>query len=79
MEAETYLTATECLELGLVDAITGSGEEPKATLLAASVMNNTVRAMRTLPDIGGLIARKNAETAQLDDQLKTEKSRYNND
>lgn len=78
MEAETYLTATECLELGLVDAITGSGEEPKAKLLAASVMNNTVRAMRTLPDIGDLIARKNAETAQLDDQLKTEKSRYNN-
>ena len=70
---------SECLELGLVDAITGSGEEPRATLLAASVMNNTVRAMRTLPDIGDLIARKNAETAQLDDQLKTEKSRYNND
>lgn len=67
MDEETYLTAQQCLELGLVDAIIGDKDESGQPLaMVASIHNNTVRAMRTLPDIRDLMSR----------ELEQEKSRY---
>ena len=78
MEEETYLSAQECLKLGLVDAIIGEAAQDGPSLgLVASVHDNTVRAMRTLPDVHELMERRNAQLAELDKQLAEEKARYN--
>lgn len=62
MDEETYLTAQQCLELGLVDAIIGDRDENCQPLaMVASIHNNTVRAMRTLPDIRDLMDRELAQ------------------
>lgn len=77
MESETYLTSSDALAYGLVDAIIGAEPEAGAPMLAASAFNNTVRAMRTLPDIQELIARDASETAaRLQQELEAEKNRY---
>lgn len=76
MENETYLTSTDALALGLVDAIVGQEENAEPANLVASAMNNTVRAMRVLPDIRDLMARKAKENEQLWKELEIEKNLY---
>lgn len=77
MENETFLTAEDALAVGLVDAIVGSDAQSGSPALVASVTNNITRAMRTLPDIQDLIARRNNEEAdQLRAELELEKYRY---
>jgi ATP-dependent Clp protease protease subunit len=77
MDEETYLSAHECLRLGLVDAIIGEAQKEESPMgLVASVHDNTVRAMRTLPDIRELRTRRDEQLAALDQQLAEEKSRY---
>lgn len=77
MENETYLTAQQCLALGLVDSIIGgvaTTDEP--VNIVASVSGNTIRAMRTLPDIGPLIKRMHMEKDIMIAELKAETERY---
>lgn len=77
MEDETYLSAQECLRLGLVDAIIGETPKDGSSMgLVASVHDNTVRAMRFLPDVQELKARRDAQLAELDNQLTQERARY---
>lgn len=77
MNEETYLSSRQCLELGLVDAIIGDvSDSDTAPALVASVYNNTVRAMRILPPITELQARKQAQQDALDQELAQEKARY---
>lgn len=77
MEAETYLTAQDALALGLVDAIVGQDAAEGPAALVASLSNNLVRAMRTLPDIEDLIVRRNTEEiTRLRQVLDSEKNRY---
>lgn len=77
MAAETYITATDALKYGLIDSIVGADEgAPTGELLVASVFNNTVRAMRTLPDIQALIQANNAEIAQFRLELDNEKNKF---
>lgn len=79
MEAETYLTAHQCLDLGLVDGIIGDDEpqqDDTPVALVASVTGNVVRAMRTLPDIQTLLARRDAEQWKFRAQLDLELARY---
>ena len=44
--------------------------------LVASIHNNTIRAMRTLPDIEDLRKRKQTQLDELDKELAAEKARY---
>ena len=77
MENETYLTSSDALAYGLVDAVIGAAPEPGTPMVAASAFNNTVRAMRTLPPIEDLIAREKSETeSMLRKELEAEKNRY---
>jgi len=75
MNEETYLSARQCLEMGLVDAIIGDVSESGTSALVASIHNNTIRAMRTLPDIAVLRERKQAQEA-MDKELAEEMARY---
>lgn len=77
MENETFLTSEDALALGLVDAIVGQDAESAPDALVASALNNTVRAMRVLPDIRELMARKDKEESdRLSRELEEEKKRY---
>ena len=76
MNEETYLSARQCLEMGLVDAIIGDVSDSGTPALVASIHNNTIRAMRTLPDIEDLRKRKQAQLDELDNELAVEKARY---
>ena len=77
MEAESYLGAKRCLELGLVDAIIGDvSESGTGMALVASVHSNTVRAMRTLPNIEDLKKRRQDELDAMETELAAEKARY---
>lgn len=77
MEKETYLTSTDALAYGLVDAVIGADPQVGAPMVAASAFNNTVRAMRTLPDIQDLIAMDASETSErFRQELEAEKKRY---
>lgn len=76
MDEETYLSARRCLQLGLVDAIIGDVPESGTPALVASIHNNTIRAMRTLPNIEDLRKRKQAQLDELDKDLAIEKARY---
>lgn len=78
MEEETYLTARQCLELGLVDAIIGDADrtEGEPLALVASVSNNVVAAMRVLPDIRELKARREGEQWRLQAELELERQRF---
>ena len=79
MEAESFLTATECLELGLVDRIIGQSDEAESgepLRMVAAMFDNTVRAMRTLPDIGELKAKRDRMLQDMAEQLDREKARY---
>lgn len=76
MEAETYLTAEDAVRIGLADTIVGEDAEPAGgpQMLAASVAGNVVRAMRTLPDVQELIARRDEQ--ELRDRLELERNRF---
>lgn len=77
MEQETYLSANQCLELGLVDAILGQeNQEDGPATLVASATGNVIRAMRVRPDIRVLMERRQAELEDLHSQLEQEKHRY---
>ena len=78
MEAETYIGARRCLELGLVDGIIGeeTGEDGAPLALVASIADNVTRAMRTLPDIRDLIARRDKENWEAKARLELEAARY---
>lgn len=77
MNEETYLSARQCLEMGLVDAIIGDVPNSDTTpALVASIHNNTIRAMRTLPDIKELQARRDAQREELARELAEEQARY---
>lgn len=78
MEAETFLASGQCLQLGLVDSILGDDPEklPKdPPMVAAGISDHIVRAMRTLPDIEGLKARREQQIA-MDAALEAEINRY---
>ena len=81
MDEETYLTARQCLELGLVDAIIGQDQEDSPAedaplALVASAYSNAVRAMRTLPDIRELTERRENRLREMSEELAAEKNRY---
>lgn len=76
MDAESYLSARRCLELGLVDAIIGDVPEEGTPALVASIHSNTVRAMRTLPDIEDLRSRRQTMLEQMEKELADEKARF---
>ena len=83
MEAESFLGSTECLELGLADAIIGEaadGQQEPLRMVAA-VCGNVIRAMRTLPEIGPLKeqrdrALREKRQAEMASELEKERSRY---
>lgn len=59
MEAETYIGARDAVSYGLADGVVGDAEEASEDgMIAASVCGNIVRAMRVLPDIGQLKAKR---------------------
>ena len=77
MENETYIGSQDALRYGLVDSIVG--EEPSsvvAGIMVASAFNNTVKAMRVLPDIQQLIQAEKNETNQLRLELENEKNKF---
>lgn len=77
MEHETYLTATQCLALGLVDSIIGGAEsDGEPVNIVACASRNVVRAMRTLPDIRDLTARMQSEKSAMAAELRAEMERY---
>lgn len=77
MENEQYIGSADALRYGFVDSIVGSEpDNAQSGLLAASAFNNTVKAMRTLPDIQELMQAEKNETAQLRRELEKEKNKF---
>lgn len=76
MEKETFLNAADALELGLVDAIIGAADQNEPQQITASVHNNIVRAMRTLPSIDELRQRRDDEQRAELEKIKAAKMRY---
>lgn len=77
MENETYIGSADALRYGLVDSIVGSENNAQSGLLVASAFNNTVKAMRTLPDIQELLQAEKNESARLRQELENEKNKFN--
>lgn len=78
MVNETYISARDALQYGFVDSIIGDDPNSIQTgLLAASAFNNTVKAMRTLPDIHELMQAEKNENARLRKELEEEKAKFN--
>lgn len=78
MEGETYLTAEQCVAMGLADGILGDRETDEAgepVAVVASVTGNLRRALRVLPDIRELKARKDREDWQRRARLELERAR----
>lgn len=76
MEHESYIGATDALRYGLVDSIVGANTNKQADLLVASAFNNTVKAMRTLPDIQELMQADKNESDRLRQELENEKNKF---
>ena len=76
MENETYIGAADALKYGLVDSIVGSEAGSQNGLLVASAFNNTVKAMRTLPDIQELMQAEKNESDRLRQELENEKNKF---
>ena len=76
MENETYIGSADALRYGLVDSIVGSENSPQNGLLVASAFNNTVKAMRTLPDIQELLQAEKNESDRLRQELENEKNKF---
>ncbi|MEF2836833.1 MAG: Clp protease ClpP [Oscillospiraceae bacterium] len=76
MENETYIGAADALRYGLVDSIIGGEDNAQSGLLVASAFNNTVKAMRTLPDIQTLLDAEKNESNRLREELEMEKNKF---
>lgn len=76
MENETYIGSADALRYGLVDSIIGEKNSPQNGLLVASAFNNTVKAMRTLPDIQELLQAEKNESDRLRQELEHEKNKF---
>ena len=76
MENETYIGAADALRYGLVDSIIGGENATQSGLLVASAFNNTVKAMRTLPDIQTLLDAEKNESDRLREELEMEKNKF---
>lgn len=76
MESETYIGAADALQYGLVDSIIGGENAAQSGLLVASAFNNTVKAMRTLPDIQTLLDAEKNESDRLRQELEMEKNKF---
>ena len=76
MENETYIGAADALRYGLVDSIIGGENAAQSGLLVASAFNNTVKAMRTLPDIQTLLVAEKKESDRLREELEMEKNKF---
>ena len=76
MENETYIGSADALRYGLVDSIVGSANNDQSGLLVASAFNNTVKAMRTLPDIQELLQAEKNESDRLRQELEHEKNKF---
>lgn len=64
MARETYLGARDAVAWGLADRIVGEETDSGPEMVAASVCGNIVRAMRVLPDIRDLKARRDKEQVE---------------
>ena len=76
MENETYIGSADALRYGLVDSIIGGESNAQPGLLVASAFNNTVKAMRTLPDIQTLLDAEKNESDRLRQELEMEKNKF---
>lgn len=77
MEQEAYIGSTDALLYGFVDGIVGGASEGmQPGVVAASAFNNTVKAMRTLPDIRDLMQAETEETARFRKELESEKTKF---
>lgn len=76
MENETYIGSTDALRYGLVDSVVGGEEAAPSGPLVASAFNNTVKAMRTLPDIQELLQTEKDAHSQLRQELESEKNKF---
>lgn len=76
MENETYIGSSDALRYGLVDSIIGGEEDMQSSPLVASAFNNTVKAMRTLPDIQELLQAEKDAHSQLRQELESEKNKF---
>lgn len=76
MENETYISSADALRYGLVDSIVGGESAEQSGLLVASAFNNTVKAMRTLPDIQELLKAEKNESDRLRQELENEKNKF---
>ena len=76
MEHESYIGAADALRYGLVDSIVGSEDGKQSGMLVASAFNNTVKAMRTLPDIKELMQANKNESDRLRQELEMEKNKF---
>lgn len=76
MKNETYIGAADALRYGLVDSIIGGEDNAQSGLLVASAFNNTVKAMRTLPDIQTLLDAEKNESDRLRQELEMEKNKF---
>lgn len=76
MENETYIGSADALRYGLVDSIIGGESNVQPGLLVASAFNNTVKAMRTLPDIQTLLDAEKNESDRLRQELEMEKNKF---
>ena len=76
MENETYIGSSAALQYGLVDSIVGGETAAQNGMLVASTFNNTVKAMRTLPDIQELLNAETNEFDQLRQELENEKNKF---
>lgn len=76
MENETYIGSYDALRYGLVDSIVGVEKDNQTGLLVASTFNNTVKAMRTLPDIQELMQADKNESDRLRQELENEKNKF---
>lgn len=76
MEHESYIGAADALRYGLVDSIVGSEDGKQSGMLVASAFNNTVKAMRTLPDIKELMQANKNESDRLRQELENEKNKF---
>ena len=76
MESETYIGSADALRYGLVDSMVGGENNAQPGMLVASAFNNTVKAMRTLPEIQTLLNAEQNESDRLRLELEKEKSKF---
>lgn len=76
MENETYIGSADALRYGFVDSIVGGESNVQSGVLVASAFNNTVKAMRILPDIHELRNREKNESDRLRQELEKEKNKF---